>query len=300
MISPAALLAPIAARQNGAVTSAQAIAAGLSQQQMRTLRSRGWSSPVYGVLIEPNPRDPFLAGLRAAFLVRPDGAACRVTAARVYELAGTSRWTSVEHPELLLPTGVKRTKRDGMRTYAGLLPADRTHKRGFAVTTLRRTMADLTLALALDDYICALDDALHRGWLPEPQTFTARQQSVFDVAMALANGLSESPLETHLRLLLLRAGLGPEVLQLNIFGSDGRFVARADMAWPSRKLVVEADGREPHERPKALFGDRRRQNLVSNAGWTVLRFTWSDVLYDPEWVISQIRQALSAGGATRA
>ena len=298
MIPPATLLAPFAALQNGAVTYAQAHSVGLSRQQIRTLRSSDWSSPVRGVLIEPTPRDPFLAGLRAALLVRPDGAACRVTAARVYELAGTSLWTPAELPELQLPTGIKRTRRDGMRSYAGLTPAERTRKRGFAVTTLSRTMADLALALQLDDYICALDAALHRGWLPKQGNFTAGQETVFNAAMALANGLSESPLETHLRLLLVRAGLGPEDLQLNIFDANGLFVGRADMAWPSRMLVVEADGREPHAQPKALFGDRRRQNLVSNAGWTVLRFTWSDVLYDPDWVLSQVRQALSKDQST--
>ena len=293
MTRPATLLAPFAARQNGAVTYAQARSVGLSRQQMRTLLLADWSSPVRGVFVEPTPRDPLLAGLRAALLVRPDGAACRITAARVHQLAGTVLWTPAETPELLIPPGVRQTRRDGMRTYAGLKPSQRTRKGGFAVTTLSHTMADLTLALQLDDYICALDDALHRGWVPQPTAFSQRQERIFNAAMALADGRSESPLETHLRLLLVRAGLGPEELQLRIFDVNGRLVARTDMAWPSRMLAVEADGRAPHEQPKPLFGDRRRQNRVSLAGWTVLRFMWSDVLYDSDWVVSQVRQALS-------
>jgi len=29
------------------------------------------------------------------------------------------------------------------------------------------------------------------------------------------------------------------------------------------------------------------------AKWTVLRFTWSDVMYDPAWVVAQVREALA-------
>ncbi len=211
----------------------------------------------------------------------------------MHELAGLPLWTPAELPELLLPSGVKRTRRAGMRGTAGLHPGERARKRGFVVTTLGGTVADLALVLDLDDFICALDSALRRGWIPSTQKLDRRQEAVLVEAMALANGLSESTLETRLRLLLVRAGVGPEVLQLRLFDATGNCFARVDMAWPSRRLAVEADGRETHELPKALFGDRRRQNLVSLANWTILRFMWSDVFYDPDWVVSQVRQALS-------
>jgi very-short-patch-repair endonuclease len=58
-------------------------------------------------------------------------------------------------------------------------------------------------------------------------------------------------------------------------------------------LAVEADGRDTHDRPEALYADRVRQNLIMLAGWRVLRFTWYDVMQRPDWVIAQVRQALS-------
>jgi very-short-patch-repair endonuclease len=97
-----------------------------------------------------------------------------------------------------------------------------------------------------------------------------------------------------IRLLLVRAGLTPETLQLRLFTRDGVCYARLALAWPSRKLAVEADGREPHDAPDALYRDRSRQNDLVLAGWTVLRFTWSDVRHRPAWVVAQVRRALAA------
>jgi very-short-patch-repair endonuclease len=82
-------------------------------------------------------------------------------------------------------------------------------------------------------------------------------------------------------------------LQLQLFDRDGSCFARLDMAWPSRRLAVEADGRERHDKPEALYRDRRRQNDVELAGWTVLRFTWNDVMRHPNWVVAQVRRALA-------
>jgi very-short-patch-repair endonuclease len=98
-------------------------------------------------------------------------------------------------------------------------------------------------------------------------------------------------LETRLRLVLMAAGLPPEELQF-VLRSAGRFVARLDMAWPSRRLAVEADGRV-HDQPQALYRDRDRQNDIVLAGWTVLRFTWADVVHRPTQVIARVRAALA-------
>jgi len=95
---------------------------------------------------------------------------------------------------------------------------------------------------------------------------------------------------------LVRAGLSPETLQRQLFDRDGICFAHLDMAWPSRMLAVEADGREHHDKLDALYRDRTRQNRVVLAGWTVLRFTWSDILNRPAWVVAQVRQALAGEG----
>jgi very-short-patch-repair endonuclease len=40
--------------------------------------------------------------------------------------------------------------------------------------------------------------------------------------------------------------------------------------------------------------DRRRQNAVVNLHWTVLRYTWHDLVDRPDGVVNEIRTALSA------
>ncbi len=184
-----------------------------------------------------------------------------------------------------------------MRTHFGLRPGERVIRRGFPITSLDGTVERLLLELPFDELVCLLDSALHEGWVPQLHSLRPRQRSRFDEAFRFADGRSESPLETLLRLLLVRAGIPPEVLQLQLFDRDGVCFARLDLAWPSRRLAVEADGREHHDKLDALYNDRRRQNLVSLAGWAVLRFTWKDVLHSPGWVVEQVRAALAAAGS---
>jgi hypothetical protein len=43
--------------------------------------------------------------------------------------------------------------------------------------------------------------------------------------------------------------------------------------------------------------DRQRQNVLVLAGWTVLRFTWSDLTYRPDRVIHDVRTALNSQAA---
>lgn len=61
-----------------------------------------------------------------------------------------------------------------------------------------------------------------------------------------------------------------------------------DLAFPGLRLAVEFDGYEFHAGRAAFEADRRRQNALVLAGWTVLRFTWTTL---PE-LVSTVRRAL--------
>ena len=47
---------------------------------------------------------------------------------------------------------------------------------------------------------------------------------------------------------------------------------------------VEADSFEWHGGRGALARDARRYNLLVADGWIVLRFSWEDVMFDPDYV----------------
>ncbi len=144
--------------------------------------------------------------------------------------------------------------------------------------------------LALDDLVCLLDSAGRKGWRLDLGLPGTTQK--LRAAAALSDARSESPLETLIRLLLVRAGLAPETLQLKMFDRNGRRYARLDMAWPSVMLALEADGRGVHDEPPALYRDRSRRTFLSG-GWTILRFTWADLTHRPESIVAQVRRALN-------
>jgi len=54
------------------------------------------------------------------------------------------------------------------------------------------------------------------------------------------------------------------------------------------------DGWAWHWNAKRFRGDRRRQNAVALADWTMLRYTWHNLIQRPAWVVAQIRTALAA------
>jgi very-short-patch-repair endonuclease len=98
-------------------------------------------------------------------------------------------------------------------------------------------------------------------------------------------------METRLRWLLLKAGLPRPEVQRSLHDSQGRFIGRADLYYDSSRLVVEFDGGNHRDR---LVEDNRRQNKLMNGGYTVLRFTASDVFNRPDAVVAQVSAAAAA------
>jgi very-short-patch-repair endonuclease len=94
-------------------------------------------------------------------------------------------------------------------------------------------------------------------------------------------------------VLLVENGLGPVRTQHTIRDERGTFLARVDFAWLQARLIVEADGFEFHRDRSDYRKDRRRANAYCRADWRLLRFSWEDVLYDPEYVIEAVRHELA-------
>jgi very-short-patch-repair endonuclease len=66
-----------------------------------------------------------------------------------------------------------------------------------------------------------------------------------------------------------------------------------DIAFPRLRVAIEIDGLL-HERNLATFeNDRRRQNDLVLAGWSVLRFTWRMLVDEQNTVLATVRAALA-------
>ncbi|WP_425343366.1 type IV toxin-antitoxin system AbiEi family antitoxin domain-containing protein [Pseudofrankia saprophytica] len=243
----------LARLQDGMITYRQALDAGLTPEEIRVFVARGWWwRPVHGTYIiryvvglpprtydcvESSPRE--LRGCaRAALAARPNAVICGPTAARLLGFAVLAEPVSHEpvHHE---PVHVMERGRGSLRPTPGTTPhrgnlrdADIVTIMGLPVTSAARTVADLALwASSREDAVSLIDTALHGGQLSDVAAARAATTGRpgcrrVDSWWALADGRSESPLETRVRLLLVDRGLPPEELQWLVTGADGRFVAR--------------------------------------------------------------------------
>lgn len=66
-----------------------------------------------------------------------------------------------------------------------------------------------------------------------------------------------------------------------------------DFGFERVKLAVEVDGREFHTDPADMERDRRRSEYLASCGWTVIRFSASDVMRNAMTVADKIAQTLT-------
>ncbi|MGY1617745.1 endonuclease domain-containing protein [Geodermatophilus sp. SYSU D00691] len=193
--------------------------------------------------------------------------------------------------EVVLPVGRRWNAGPGVAVRS-LLPGRALVRRGlWRCTSPEDTAVDLARFTPLDEAVVLLDRLVHEGVVRlDPVRSAAaelppcRGSARARQAVALADGFAESPQETRLRLLLVRAGL-PPVVQFRVFDDDG-FVARVDFAYPDLKIAVEYDGLWHGERA-AFLADRARMNRLTAAGWVVLHVT-ADDLRHPQRLVARL------------
>jgi hypothetical protein len=66
-----------------------------------------------------------------------------------------------------------------------------------------------------------------------------------------------------------------------------------DFFWPAKRLMVEADSYTYHSMPSAFERDRERDQHLTLAGYTVVRFTYTQVTRQPALVRRRLRRLLS-------
>jgi very-short-patch-repair endonuclease len=66
-----------------------------------------------------------------------------------------------------------------------------------------------------------------------------------------------------------------------------------DFFWPGHNLVVETDGWSTHGHRRAFESDRARDATLQAHGYTVVRFTWRQVIHETLLVTVRIAQILS-------
>jgi hypothetical protein len=291
----------IAAGQDGVVTARQCLAAGMRWNEInQRCRIGAWRGVYRGVyFVHGDQPPPIRARIRAGLLTAGPAATSVLTSAA--ELHGLPYLPEDPAVHVSVPGVLNRA--DQPRLLVHQLTIDESHRTmvdGMWTTSVVRTVADLILRLGRHDAVAMIDGALRLQRISTDDLLLVagmirgrRGARAARQRLAEADGRSGSPLETRIRLVCVDGGLVPEELQYVVMDHSGHVLAVGDLAWPSRRLIVEADGRLVHATPEALYHDRRRQNELVARGWTVLRFTWAD-LSRPGYIVNAVRRALAA------
>ena len=150
------------------------------------------------------------------------------------------------------------------------------------VTTPLRTAVDLARRVD-EDAAVVIIDALARAArlkVADIELTAERFEGCKGIKQArktfgLVDPGAESPQESRLRLLIVRAGFPPPETQYPIFNEYGVLIGEADMAWPDLKIAVEYEGRH-HTDPDQLRKDIARMDEMMEMGWVVIRITARD------------------------
>ena len=188
-------------------------------------------------------------------------------------------WLTVRRKRHLRPAQLV-----GVRpSWAELGPTDAQH----GVTTPLRTVLDCARVLPFDEGLAVADSALRAHDIGRQELVDSAAQlrgtgaRAARLVAAHASGRAANPFESVLRALTIEEGfdLTPqlEVAEAGLF-------AFVDLGDEELRLAAEAEGFEHHGTRKGLRKDCRRHTEFAIFGWSSLRFSFEDVMYEQAWV----------------
>jgi len=160
---------------------------------------------------------------------------------------------------------------------------DQTRRRNIPVTSMARTLVDLSGRMTCDELGALIDAALRARLLrledlarcagrllPAPGRRLSIVQGCLELRLP-GYDPGDSDLETRAVRALIHGGL-PAPHQRYKVRLDGRtFVL--DLAYPEQMVAMELDGFSVHRWRTPFDRDRSRKNLLEVNGWMVLQFT---------------------------
>jgi Protein of unknown function (DUF559) len=278
------------------MTRAAARAAGLDDRQLRQPGLQRLSRDTY---LPRAMADDVAARVAAVLMTAPSGSvASHRTAADLWGLEIPLRDRTDARVDLVVPTGGRVENRLDRRIHRlELAPDECTERRAQPVTTPARTWRDLAGVLEPPALLAVTDQLLRLLTGPEELALQLRRHprgrgcARAARVLPLADPRAESPMESVVRWLFHAGGLPAPELQFIVRDGSGTFLARADFAWPERRVMVEFDG-DVHRDRDVFVKDLRRQNRVVGEEWTMLRYTSADALGRPDDMVAEVARAL--------
>jgi very-short-patch-repair endonuclease len=178
-------------------------------------------------------------------------------------------------------------------------PADVTVKDGIPVTTVARTLVDITDVLGGDRILRALREAEYLQLLDLDTLNAAVQRAhgrkrIGVLMQALAHHtpgqIVRGELEHRFLELVREAGLLTPETNVKLRARGQRY--EIDCLWREQGVAVELDGRAAHARTMAFESDRRKDAALNAIGLRPLRFTWHRVRNEAEEVIAELEATM--------
>ena len=166
------------------------------------------------------------------------------------------------------------------------------------VTTPARTALDLARRYPLGVAVAAVDALVQATELKLADVELLvdryrgrRGMKAARAALELVDGGAQSPKETWLRLLLIRAGFPRPQTQIAVRNEWGWAEAYLDMGWEDIKVAVEYDGDQHRSSRYQYVKDIRRLEMLDQRyGWIVVRVVAED---HPDDIIRRVGEAPS-------
>lgn len=287
MPSPTPLPDELRAR---AFTTGEALALGLDPSR---LRARDISHPYRGVNLASGSEPTFIQRCRAIVKVLPPGSfVSHSSAARLFEFpVGQGNESSID---VTVPAPHRAPRRLHVVGHRVSLTGDEwMSSAGFAHSTACRAWLELaSSSLTLDEAITVGDYLVRarqtrRGFRPLATLHELRvaAENMVDrrgsrlIAAAL-NGIREgvdSPKETQLRLLLLRAGCPELVVNDPIFDEQGRVVVKPDLRIRGFRITLDYEGDHHRSSRRQWMRDVRRFRQLAGNDLVALRVVSDDL-----------------------
>lgn len=298
-------LAALAARQYGVFDRAQWERSGRPLSTLHHQVKQGRVEVVQPGVYSPSGSWPaWERSLMGALLAAGPGAAVsHRSAARLWAI-GDGQDDDVVEITVPRPRS-PRVRRAVVHRSGDLVAGHVTVLQRFPVTKPARVIVDLGAVLAPPLVEDALDRALSRKLI----TIAGVEWMLAEVAgpgrsgagvagrildhRALGRERPDGLLEPRMARALRRAGLPRPEFQY-VVRAGGRILAVVDFAYPRLRLAIEVDGYDVHGSPRAMSRDFVRQNGLVALGWHVLRFTWAQVVLEPDMVAASVAAALAA------
>lgn len=272
----------LASKQEGRVNRSQLLGLGFTPEEIRSrlancrlLRER---AGVYAL-----PGAPQGSGARCAVALLEVGPGSHVS-----DLSAAAEWKMTPRsPFVVDVTSARRLRRrDGIHVHCrDIHPSQIVRPHGLPIASAAQTIFDLTTTLGLE----SLGEIANQGFVER----VLKIEALREVARLNAGrkGSSRfrrlldrldpqgrrvrSPLEVRVGDFLRERGFPDWEQNARIrIGDD---VIEPDFLWRSRRVYVEADGRDPHLAPLTFDSDRRKDRRGRVEGWMPVRVTWDDM-----------------------